>query len=193
MPQAAVARELSPLGWLRRIAVIGFVCWHLLMMFVTNAKIKNDFTDETIRKYERYLSLDQAWGMFTSPLFRSLPFPAVRITFSDGSSELVRSTNEPDDLSRFVRIGGWRLRKLEHTFVTERIQLEGDYRQPIQRRLAQSYLARWRQAHPDDPRTPVRLTLVKREFTIPQPGESWPTQPMATETELLSMPVEALK
>ncbi len=187
-PQAAGWRR----AWrgLRIFLITLFVCWHLLMLFVSNTTLHTELTRKTLGRYERYTSMDQAWGMFSSPLFRTLPFPAVRITFSDGGSELVRSSNEPEDLTRFLRIGGARLRKLEHSFVTNRSSLRGDYREPIQRRLAESYLHRWRAAHPDDPRRPVKLTLIRRDFTIPQPGESWPAEPVATESDIAGFDLE---
>ncbi len=186
----SVPRYKRILRWLRIALITLFILWHLTFLFIANAKLYTDLTSATLGKYERYTSLDQGWGMFSSPLYRVLPFPAVRVTFDDGSSEVILSSNEPEDLKYFFRIGGARLRKLEHSFIAERADLTGDYRQPIQQRLAQSYLDRWKAAHPEDARRAVKFTLIRRDFQIPRPGESWADEPVVTEKELASFAVE---
>jgi len=169
---------------LRSAAVLLFVLWHLTFLVLTNATIHSEAIDATVGKYESYLGLDQRWGMFSSPLWRSAPFPAARIAFDDGSTEEVSSTNEPADMTRYARLSGWRQRKLEHYLIT--IDVERTYQEPMLRRLMESYVARWKREHPGDVRKPVRVTLLRRDFTMPVPGEPWEAKPTPVTTEKIT-------
>lgn len=191
---------------LKSVAVFLFVAWHLFFL-VTRISIDlggdafEDFaegsgwwesvepvyqwTEETTRKYETTLEHNQEWVMFTSPLARSCGFLAVRIEFSDGSSALVRSENEPDDPSHFFRIGRARQRKFEDWLVRESNDARrGGYRGPLWEQTVRRYLLRWQEENPDDPRTPQRLVMVCRRFAIPSPDEEPGSYPEATVREV---------
>src|SRR5262249_5870267 len=56
--------------------------------------------------YGTFFGLDQGWAMFTPELARRSPFLAARIEFTDDTSVLLLSENEPTDLNHYFRIGG---------------------------------------------------------------------------------------
>ena len=170
------------------VAVFLFVCWHLLFLFFSNTTISAKWIDQTFGKYETHLGLDQQWGMFSSPLWRTLPFPAARIHFADGTSEVFHSPNEPADFTRFFRIGSTRQRKLEHYLITR--DLSDSYQAPMQQRLAQWYVRQWREQHPEDTRKAVRVALVRLDYVIPEPGEKWSATPQGAEREVVAFDLE---
>lgn len=173
---------------LQRIGVFILVCWHLLFLFFSNTTISGTWTQATFGRYETYAGLDQSWGMFSSPLWRTLPFPAARIHFADGTSDVFHSPNEPRDFTSFFRIGSTRQRKLEHYLITR--DLSDSYQAPMQRRLAQWYAHQWRVRHPVDVRKPVRVTLLRLDYEIPEPGEKWSATPQAAEREVVTFDLE---
>jgi hypothetical protein len=197
-PTAATERHPTPRTRVARLwrftrtaVVFLFVAWHLMLLLVRNPL---DLWYEPIRawaekqsgwerhgrmfrrvdivtwKYANLVGCEQGWTMFTPPLARRAPFLGVRIEFADGSSELVRSFNEPDPTS-FFRVGGWQMRKLEdylgHSFPDD---LDKDPNWPLWPSYAQHALRRWQGRNPDDPRPPRRLVLLRRFIYFPEPG-----------------------
>ena len=152
-----------------RVVVPVFVVWHVFVLFMTNACIKGPWVTAVVKPYEKMLGLDQSWGMFSSPLWRTSPFPAVRVHFTDGSSVDILSPNEPKDVTRFFRFGGARQRKYEHHLIEG--SLIGTHEEPALRRLTMEYLQRWRQENPGDARVANRVTLLRRSYELPQPGD----------------------
>ena len=71
-----------------------------------------DKTDRATRKYGNFFGIEQGWKMFPPPLARSAWFLDSEITFDDDAVETLPSDNEPD-LTHYLRLGGWRGRKLE--------------------------------------------------------------------------------
>jgi hypothetical protein len=120
-------------------------------------------------RYENTLGIDQTWCMFAS-MARGANFPAVRIFFTDGTHEDVLSDDEPADPNRFFRIGQARLRKLENALATQNADQRRSYKRPMWEQYVRWRLTQWRRRHPDDPRRPARLTLVRRRFVLPEPG-----------------------
>ena len=189
-----------PSVWWKRIRgglVALFVAWHLLMLFISNAELQRhvdswreagaakkavDIAEQTItaaKWYETMTGMDQGWALFTSPLARKAPFLGTHLIFDDGSRELVKSPTEPDDMTRFLRFGGTRYRKLE-----SHLLIKADY--PLEAQLARRYVqhavTRWRSKHPHDPRRPITGVLVRRELEMPPPGEFWsPDHPVEEE------------
>ena len=184
------------LPWLwsaaRNTAVALFVGWQLFFLFVRNPldfwykPIKSwcedqgiwtrhvgpwlDPVDDATRHYGNFNGIDQDWRMFTPPLSRSAVFLAARVEFTDGSDEVVLSEEEPDPRS-FYRFGGWRQRKLEYQLAYKTAaDLPSDDDLPLCEAYARRSLRRWRDAHPDDPRTPARVVLLRREIALPAPG-----------------------
>ncbi len=182
---AAIETSAWRTVWRRlvRAAVAVFVVWHLFFLFVTNTKLDAPWVDAVVKPYEKRLGLDQCWGMFTSPLWRNSPFPAVRVHFTDGSSVDILSPNEPKDVTNFFRFGGARQRKYEHHLIEgshvgtpERPALE----EPALRRLTEDYLRRWRAENPGDGRVAESVTLLRRTYVLPPLGE--PLKPDAKPT-----------
>ena len=167
-----------------------FVCWHLAFLFVANTKLSAEWIRGTIGKYETYAGLDQSWGMFNSPLWRSLPFPAARIHFADGTSEVFHAPNEPADFTRFFRIGSTRQRKIEHYLITRELTGSYEYQAPMQRRLAEWYVKEWQARNANDARLAVRVTLLRLDYQIPKLGERWSATPEAAEREVVSFDLE---
>ena len=185
-----------------------FVGWHLVFLLFRNpiSVQEQAFEDWLARRhavvrapidalnrmfvaYEHALALDQGWRMFVAPLARDAPFPAVLIAFDDGTSEIVRSDNEPSDPNGFVlRRAQPRLRKHETQVAsTELAELGlGAYWS----RYLEWQCRRWRRAHPSDGRRVVELSLLRREYALPAPGAREPGVG-APETFLIgSMPAE---
>jgi hypothetical protein len=186
---------------LRSALVCAFVVWHLFFLLLRNPldlwwdDIKGGLAEQAwwakvepyvkpadpdtwkrgnffgTWKYGNFFGIDQGWTMFGPPVARSAPFLAARIEFSDGSQDMVYSVNEPDPTA-FFRAGGWRQRKLEDYLA--RFE-EADLRQTKELPLWEAYVRwcvrRWRQTHPEDPREPERVVLLKRRIHFPNPGE----------------------
>lgn len=198
--------------WWRRVVTVVvtlFVCGHVFMMIVTNADLDTHYWEwrkkqrpsvvheelgpiehalGKVRAYESYAGLDQSWGMFTSPLWRTSPFLAAHVNLDDGTTLLVRSTNEPTDLTRFIRFQRARQRKLEHYLLD--YDLRGTYKYPLWERYAAHFAKRWRQRHPDDPRRVESVTLIARWFDIPPPGERRDPYALPEVERLITIPLE---
>jgi hypothetical protein len=174
-----------------RVVVFAFVVWHLTYLVIANLastdladysfiadadlrKEVNDVLDDSVYRYGRITATDQNWAMFGSPLWRKNRFLSGRIEFDDGSTEVVQTDSEPEDHTRYFRLGGWRLRKLEENMGRES---ESSYYEELRQRYGRYLAEQWRAANPDDARTPVRITLFRRHYAIPAPGEPRPDQP----------------
>src|SRR5262245_10298313 len=131
-PTPPVGRPLARLGRrLRSGFVFLIVVFHLFVLFVRNpldfwAKEvrawmkerghweayggKSRALDKFTYKYPNLVGCEQRFVMFRPPMARRAPFLAVRFELTDGTTEVVRSYNEPDP-TRFFRFGDWQLRK----------------------------------------------------------------------------------
>jgi hypothetical protein len=188
-------RRRSPRLWpaARAAAVALFVGWQLFFLVARNAldfwytplrdwSVRKDVWDSGVRpvvgpvddatsRYADFNGIDQNWRMFGPPLARSDQFLAARIEFTDGSDEVLLSENEPDPRG-FIRLGGWRQRRLEDALVyKDRTKLPGDEDLPLCEAYARWSIRRWRQRRPDDPRTPARVVLLRRDVSFPGPGD----------------------
>jgi hypothetical protein len=101
------------------------------------------------------------------------------------SEETILSENEPDPRAYF-RLGGWRLRKLEDKLVgtAPGTLPDDDEDLPLYEQYVRWSVRRWRQAHPEDRRPLVRVLLLKRRLTFPQPGHDPATYDPPEETVL---------
>jgi hypothetical protein len=195
-PVHAKAPPPSRLRRLGRIAcstaVFLFVCWHLFFLAFRNPldlwwtsearkwadeqewwpRIKRGFKvlDNATYYYGTFFGIEQGWSMFTPPMARSAPFLAVRLDFTDGTSGELRSENEPEP-ANFVRIGGWRQRKLEDHLGYSEGKLEANEELPLWQAYARWSIRRWRAAHPEDQREVKRVVLLKRRIYFPAPDE----------------------
>lgn len=191
--------------WIVRGVIILFVSWHLFALLVRNpmdlwekgierwAKEQPwwedwgeiwEETEKVTRRYCKLTGCEQGWSMFTPNLARSAPFLAARIVFDDGSDALLLSPGEPDPKGYF-RLSGSRLRKLETAIYgtkPDEIATSEDY--PLFQQYVRWCLRRWRSAHLDDTRIPVRVEVLKRRFTFPTPEED-PKTPPSLETTVL--------
>jgi hypothetical protein len=171
--------------------VFVFVCWHLFFLLFRNpldlwgneleawakkqtwwARAEPVFepVDRVTRRYGNLTGVQQGWGMFTPPLARSAPFLAARLDFTDGSATFVYSENEPDP-THFLRLGGWRQRKLEDYMVhTKPHDLPGNQELPLFEAYARWCARLWREAHADDSREIAKVVLLNRNFELPEPG-----------------------
>ena len=162
----------------KQIIVFCFVIWHLVFLIITNTKSDDALSDQlkewpaaesfitAVVTYESHLGIDQAWKMFSSPVWKKTPFLAVRIEFDDGGSELMLSDNEPRDVQRYFKTTMARLRKLEDHLLE---LSENDYRYAMCKRYAQWRVDRWLEANPQEHRRPVRVVLLKRVYQVPGP------------------------
>jgi hypothetical protein len=127
-----------------------------------------DVADRFTLKYTNLVGCEQRWNMFGPPMSRSADFLAYRIEFSDGSSEHVYSSNEPDPTS-FFRIGGWQRRKLEEYLLEPPRSLTNDPERSLWEASARQVVRTWQAQHPDDPRTLTRVVLLRRRIYFPAP------------------------
>ena len=170
-----------------------FVAWHLFFFLFRNpldlwdkpvedwcktqawwkeAEPYYDDTDRVTRRYGNFFGIEQGWKMFPPPLARAGWFLDSEITFSDGGVETFPSDNEPD-LARYVRLGGWRLRKVEAALVwatPEELHAGRADNMTLFAPYVRWRVRRWRETHPDDPREPATVKLVRRRFDLPEPG-----------------------
>lgn len=182
--------------WLRRVRnylIVAFVAWHLFFLFFRGwldlwgkdfpARVRKSARFAMVRTafvyinnatyyYGNFLGIEQGWSLFSGPLARSALFPAARIEFTDGTEAWVYSENEPDP-KRFLRVGGWRQRKLEDYLC---YNLSGDdlIDSPdlaVWSAYTRWSLRQWHLDHPDDPRQPEAIVVVTRRITFPEPGE----------------------
>lgn len=122
-------------------------------------------------KYTNLTGWEQRWVMFSPPLARKAPFLATRIEFTDGSAELLRSSNEPDPVS-YIRVGGWQTRKLEDYLLWPPEDLANAQGRPLWEAFARHKLRQWHESRPGDPRQVRRVVLVRRRLYFPEPGQS---------------------
>lgn len=144
--------------------------------------------DRATWRFINFIGLEQRWTMFSPPMARDAEFLAIRIEFTDGTQELLRSDNEPHNPDCYFRIGGWQGRKLED-YLSSRSKARQIRSDPNdkERKLWEAYarlaLRRWRAAKPGDPRQPERIVFVLRCIPFLAPGEK--RKPI-TETELIT-------
>jgi hypothetical protein len=123
-------------------------------------------------RFVNMVGLEQDWCMFGAPLARYVTFLAVRLEFEDGTSELVFSLNEPADPTRYLRIGGYQIRKMEGYLMRP---TSAELRDPKQAQFYEGYarhvLRNWRQAKPNDPRELQSIVFVRRKLRFPEPGQ----------------------
>src|SRR5262249_52865039 len=91
-------------------------------------------------------------------------FPAV----APPVTELLLSDNEPRDVHRFVRLGQYRLRRLEGYVVDGRIRRYGG----LIHAYMKERLASW--SGLDAARPPAQVILLARRYHINEPGEPLP-------------------
>jgi hypothetical protein len=137
-------------------------------------------------KYTNLVGMEQRWVMFGPPLARSAPFLAVRIEFTDGTTQTLLSPNEPDDPTSFLRVGGWQVRKLEDYLIWPPDDLAHDPELPVWEAYARYRLAQWRQARPGDPRKVERIVFVRRRVHLPEPSQSAADVNLPSESDILT-------
>jgi hypothetical protein len=125
-------------------------------------------------KYLNGVGCEQRFSMFSPPVARGAPFLAFRYEFTDGSSELVPSAQEPDPTS-FFRLGGWQRRKLEGYLVYPPDDLHQDGERVLWEGQARQAMRQWRADHPDDPRRLKGVTFIRRRIHFPHFDDD-PTQ-----------------
>ncbi len=121
-------------------------------------------------KYTNLVGCEQNWIMFSPPMARRAEFLGYRFEFTDGSSALAPSTNEPDPTS-FFRVGGWQWRKMEDFMLSSAKRLTSNDPEHLFWEACARHAARiWKDSHPDDQRTLARIVIVRREMAMPIPG-----------------------
>ncbi len=181
-----------PGRYLRAALLIGFVSWQLFFLLLRNpldlwwndvepwvkkqawwARVEPVFTpvDRLTKRYGNLAAVQQGWSMFTPPLARSAPFLTARLDFTDGSHDFVFSENEPDP-AHFLRLGGWRQRKLEDYMVHSKpSDLPGNQELPLFEAYARWCARRWQADHANDPRQVAQIVLLNRTLEFPAPGQ----------------------
>jgi hypothetical protein len=176
-----------------RVAVFLFVVWQLAFLLFRNTvdswrsrleealgpKDRWGEFGERVADYDRITTryaalcgIEQGWPMFSGPLARSAPFPAVHIVFADGSQELVVSDNEPADPNFYFRFGGERHRKLEDYLASPLRGAVSGVERPLWEAYARDAVRRFRAAHPDDRRAPVKALVIARRLYYTRPDQS---------------------
>jgi hypothetical protein len=120
-------------------------------------------------KYTNLVGCEQSWDMFSPPVARKADFLAIRFEFTDGSSERVLSSGEPDPTS-FFRVGGWQWRKLEDYLLYPSGRLTTDSERLLWEACARHAARTWQARHPDDPRTLAKIVFIRRQIPFPEPG-----------------------
>jgi len=192
----------------RDAAVFLFVCWNLVFLALRNPLDLGseawerwasrrwwwpgwNAADRATRRYATTCGLEQGWSMFSPPLWRSASFPLAGLEFDDGSADVVRSPNDLPPNSPYLRVGGWRQRKLEDEYIVNQARFDRYRRTNASDLLLwQAYVRyavrRWRAAHPDDPRRVIAVRLLRRHIDFPQPDEP-PTHFTEAEPELIGV------
>ena len=132
--------------------------------------------DNITYRYGHFFGLEQGWSMFTPPLARSAPFIVADLVMTDDSTARVPSPNLPDVEQRagvtsgYIRLGGWRQRKLEDQLVNENPETVGGKSDP---QLFPAYvrwcIRRWKEKNTDDPREVKQVNLVRLRIYFPEP------------------------
>lgn len=139
---------------------------------VYNVRPVYRFWDELTERYGALTGTTQKWVMFTPPMATRAPFLAVRLEFADGTSQTVRSANEPADPASFLRIGGWQTRKYEDCLMdvpNNRGASNSEW--PLWEAYVRHKVREWKAQHPDDKRQPQRVVMLKRIIRFPGPFE----------------------
>jgi hypothetical protein len=128
--------------------------------------------DQATYNYGAFFGLDQGWTMFTPEMARRSPFVAARLEFTDDSSLMLYSENEPENLNHFFRFGGWRQRKLEDRLTSwnRRNRLPDTEELPLWETYVRWSIRRWHKKYPDDERIVERVVLLDRRIKFPKPG-----------------------
>lgn len=193
-PPAGLLRRLWR-GW-RITVVVGIVSWHLFFFAFRNpldlwekpiyswlrqqpgwgrwGKCVERADDLTYR-FGNLVGCEQRWVMFRPPMARGAWFLAFRLEFQDGSSELLRSTNEPDQPARFFRLGDWQIRKFEDYLCFPEERLESSPERGLWEAYVREKVRSWQRLHPEDSRELRRVVMLRRriQFTGPEdtPGD----------------------
>jgi hypothetical protein len=133
--------------------------------------------------------------MFSPPLARKAYFIEIELIFDDKTTEMVYSPNAPDVVQRggltsgYIRLGGWRQRKLEDylldaTSETGSKPISGKTDMMVYQAYIRWCIRRWREKNPDDPREVVKVGFHYRLVYFPDPN----ADPMRfrTETDLMA-------
>lgn len=137
-----------------------------------------DKADRFSYKFCNGVGLEQDWCMFGAPMARTVKFLAVRLEFEDDTSELIFSPNEPADPTRYFRIGGYQIRKMEGYLMKPSFS---DLRDPVQAQFYEGYARyvarKWQQAHPNDQRKLRSIVFVSRKWRFPEPNQKYANLP----------------
>jgi hypothetical protein len=195
---------------LRAGLVFGVVAWHLFFFAVRNPLDLWDThiyawleargwcprcvkairrADDVTYRYANTLGCEQRWVMFRPPMARGASFLGYRLEFADGTSQMLRSPNEPTP-ARFFRLGGWQLRKFEEHLTWPPDDLARDPERAFWEAYAREIVRRWRQDNPGDDRRVKRLVLVRRRVTFTTPDDLPGEYPPASETDLAAFDPE---
>jgi hypothetical protein len=126
------------------------------------------------RAYGNLGGIQQGWSMFTPNLARRSGFMAARLVFDDDSDDLVYSENEFDFARPYVRLGGWRQRKVEDELVSDSAKKLAGAEGALYEAYARWCVRKWRAANPDDPRQGriKEVRLIRRNVRFPRPGDA---------------------
>jgi hypothetical protein len=177
-----------------------------------------EITDEfatALRRWAQLTGQPQSWGLFAPNVYHATGFPAVVLLWDDAptagpefvslmarlnsdsdkpapatqSADLLPSENEPPDRYHFLRLGRFRLRRLESPLILYLTQKPEETVSEAQKRWAsriqdhvsenadmiETYL-KWRfsayqERHPERPQ-PKQLVLVERVYSILPPDDA---------------------
>jgi hypothetical protein len=133
-------------------------------------RYKLDKLDQYTSLYGNLLGAQQGWRMFGAALAHETNFPAVRIELADGTATTVYAESEPD-LPHYLRVGGYRQRKLEAYLASWTAEEDARGKQMLlwanyARHAHRRYLAE----APHDTRRVARLVVVRRHLEYLPPG-----------------------
>jgi hypothetical protein len=185
--------------FLKGTAAFLFVCWNLFFLAFRNPldlwwdDVEAWFearpwwgsvgpwfkpADRATTRYGHVTGTEQGWSMFTPRVARAAPYLAAQLEFDDGTGDTVFSTNEFEHDKAYVRVGGWRQRRLEDKLANidgpEKLAEYRAWGNPdlaLWESYARHAARRWRAAHPDDRRRIVTIKLICRSTRFPEPGQ----------------------
>ncbi len=125
---------------------------------------------------------EQGWGLFAPDVVGYSAFPSLELRWDDPEQRhashepvVLSSDNLPRDRRRYLRFGGFRLRRIDSRFEVNTTKLS---EQQIIEMVSEDYttvlafmrwrLARFQREHPDLP-SPVQIILRVQTFGIPDP------------------------
>ncbi|MBX9678585.1 MAG: hypothetical protein K2X38_07455 [Gemmataceae bacterium] len=136
------------------------------------------------RRYAEVTGQFQTWCLFAPSIGRECVFLSLELNFADGRKQVrLRSDNEPPNPTSYLRVGNFRLRRIENNLTLTLREWEGETDEDKKKRWASkikefideyerilaAYLRwrvnAWQVEHPGEP-NPATITLMMRRYHV---------------------------